>query len=89
MYPKDHSWDEFLIRFYKPTADACARVPPKCEVSVEKIVGERVIISGAGSSDGDPYNSHIFQAFWNIETTVSTRSRAVYVSMSNVETQNN
>lgn len=69
-YPKDHKWDEFLIRFYKPTADACIREGLVCVKSVDKEIGDTMEISGEGSSDGDPFPSHIYKYYWDTDLTV-------------------
>jgi len=58
LFPKDSAWDEFLIRFYKPTADACIRTSEtKCVREADVALDETVTISGKGSSDADPWSA--------------------------------
>ncbi len=54
LFPRGNRWDEFLHRYYKPVADACIRPPGGgCVESIILEVGERVTLSGLGSSDSD------------------------------------
>lgn len=58
VFPKANQWDEFLHRYYKPVADACVRTSSGCVHGdvfspVTVFVGQRVTLSGAGSSDPD------------------------------------
>lgn len=52
-FPEETAWDEFLHRYYKPVADACIRLGSACVKSAIIFVGQRVTLSGLGSSDSD------------------------------------
>ena len=52
-FVNDHTWDEFLHRYYKPVADGCIRWGGACSSFVIVPVGTTVTLSGEGSSDSD------------------------------------
>lgn len=55
-FPGASSWDEFLRRFYKPTAEAVIELNPagtKLGKRARVKLGDKVTLSGVGSSDGD------------------------------------
>jgi hypothetical protein len=65
LFPIDSDWDSFLIRFYKPTADACIRIASVgCLPFATIEVGQTVEISGVGSSDGDPSDGRFYLKYW-------------------------
>lgn len=71
LFPGDSTWDEFLHRFYKPTADACIVRNRSCVQSVTLVVGQKAEITGQGSSDGDPQGGgHIDSYWWDKDATV-------------------
>jgi hypothetical protein len=73
LFPIDSDWDSFLIRFYKPTADACIRIGSSCLHYAEVKVGQTVTISGVGSSDGDPNAALLYlEYWWDKDTTMDS-----------------
>ncbi len=79
LFPAGTLWDEFLYRYYKPVADACARVGDNCVDEAFLLVGQVVTLSGEGSSDSDglegPLNdvpAHVggpLHYYWDFDTS--------------------
>lgn len=64
LFPAQSDWDEFLHRFYKPTADACIERKGGCVTEVKLPIGEKYRVSANGSSDGDLQN-RVDSAYWD------------------------
>lgn len=67
-------WAAFLLRYYKPVADACIWIDAghsECVDAVSRKVGETVELFGQGSSDSDTYQdtNEPWDWYWDLDAS--------------------